>query len=277
LISGARLRETLGRVLIVAIAAITTTMLMLACGGDKAKPTSRVVLEVQDESSIDEVIDTVKRRLEAFGISETQISSLGDQRIAVDGTGLDAAQAEEILGTPGLLEFRVPTLDDAGNVVCTDSDGETYAVPFDPADFDVDRESDEMTCPPSENGTTGHVVWKQATATGSDGKEAALTSDFIKPQADVQELNGGQSGVFIEFTDEGILLMAQISQKLIGLPLGVFLDNELLGAPTVAKPITEAKTVLTGLTQEEAVRVANFLRGGALPAHISVTSVDESP
>src|SRR3989304_2307524 len=57
----------------------------------------------------------------------------------------------------------------------------------------------------------------------------ALTGSYLKPNADVV---GPPTAVAIEFSGDGGLLFEQITGGLVGLPLGIFLDGELISAPT---------------------------------------------
>ncbi|KKL10578.1 hypothetical protein LCGC14_2554440, partial [marine sediment metagenome] len=64
---------------------------------------------------------------------------------------------------------------------------------------------------------------------------------------------------------------------LMALPLGIFLDEEMIGAPTVNQAITGGNSVITGLESEEARVLAIQLNAGALPAPLRVISIEEIP
>ncbi|MCC6179188.1 MAG: protein translocase subunit SecD [Chloroflexi bacterium] len=116
--------------------------------------------------------------------------------------------------------------------------------------------------------TTGE--WKIATATGLDGQEKELTGKYFRPNAQVVfDPRSNQPQVAFEFDDEGAHLFEQITRRLIGKPLGIFLDNELISAPTVQAVISR-NGVITGLRLNEARTLAIQLNAGAVPVPIKI-------
>jgi len=59
----------------------------------------------------------------------------------------------------------------------------------------------------------------------------------------------------------------------VGLPLGIFLDGELLAGPTVREPVTDGRLVIAGLSLREAEILAAQLPFGPLPLPVSEVSV----
>src|SRR4051794_20090156 len=81
--------------------------------------------------------------------------------------------------------------------------------------------------------------WKIATATGLDGTEKQLTGKYFRPNAQVVfDQRSNQPQVAFEFDDEGANLFEQITRRLVGKPLGIFLDNQLISSPTVQAVIS---------------------------------------
>lgn len=112
--------------------------------------------------------------------------------------------------------------------------------------------------------------WKIATATGTDGTEKELTGRYFRPNAQVTfDPRTGLPEVAFEFDSEGAHLFEQITRRLQGRPLGIFLDNELISAPTVQAVIKE-RGVITGLTLQEARTLAIQLNAGALPVPVTI-------
>ena len=112
--------------------------------------------------------------------------------------------------------------------------------------------------------------WKIATAPGLDGQEKELTGKYFKPNAQVVfDQRTNQPQVAFEFDAEGSHLFEQITRRLIGKPLGIFLDNELISAPTVQSVISQ-NGVITGVRLNEARTLAIQLNAGAVPVPISI-------
>lgn len=116
----------------------------------------------------------------------------------------------------------------------------------------------------------GSANWVIATATGLDGQDKQLTGKYFRPTAQVvfdQRTNRPQ--VSFEFDDEGSKLFEQLTSRLIGRPLGIFLDGQLISAPTVQAVISR-NGVITGVELSEAKTLAIQMNAGALPVPISI-------
>jgi preprotein translocase subunit SecD len=112
--------------------------------------------------------------------------------------------------------------------------------------------------------------WKIAMATGLDGQEKELTGKYFRPNAQVVfEQRSNQPQVAFEFDDEGAAMFEQLTRRLIGKPLGIFLDNELISAPTVQAVISR-NGVITGVRLQEARTLAIQLNAGAVPVPITI-------
>lgn len=96
--------------------------------------------------------------------------------------------------------------------------------------------------------------------TGKDFKSATVTFDESgKPQID------------IEFNAEGAKKFEAITERNVQKPLAIYLDNELLSAPTVNQKISGGKGQITGeFDIKEAKNLAIQLNAGALPVPIKM-------
>ncbi len=243
---------------------------------------SFVLLEVEDinrlppgtdlDNALEGVKDVLERRINAFGTSETEITREGALRLAVQMPGIDPEQARELLGKTAQLEFREPLRDEAGDIVCRAEDGSEFSVP--PQQVTSTTIDDRRVSQCLSADAAGEVVWEPAMGTDSQGVERVLTGAFLRPNADVV---GPPPTVVIEFTGEGGLLFEQITGRLVGFPLGIFLDDELVAAPTVQQAITGSNSTITGLDFDEARTLTIQLNAGALPAPLRVISIEETP
>jgi preprotein translocase subunit SecD len=102
---------------------------------------------------------------------------------------------------------------------------------------------------------------KPVELTGSDLKKATLSFNG----------NNGEPEVAIEFTSDGGKKFAEITKRLIGKPLAIFLDGTPLMWPRVSTEITDGTGVISGgFTTDQAKRLALQLNAGALPVSIAV-------
>lgn len=112
--------------------------------------------------------------------------------------------------------------------------------------------------------------WKVATATGLDGTDKELTGKYFRPNAQVVfDQRSNQPQVAFEFDDEGAELFRQITRRLLGRPLGIFLDGQLISSPTVQAEISR-NGVITGVRLQEARTLAIQMNAGAVPVPIRI-------
>jgi preprotein translocase subunit SecD len=119
-----------------------------------------------------------------------------------------------------------------------------------------------------EQGSDGQ--WVNATGT-IDGKTRELTGEFLvagRQQVTFQG-RGGLPEVAFEFNGEGARLFEQITSRLIGRPLGIFLDGQPISTPTV-QAVISSNGVITGLSLEQARLLAIQLNAGALPVPVTI-------
>jgi len=99
-----------------------------------------------------------------------------------------------------------------------------------------------------------------------------LTGRYLK-RAQVGFDQIGSPLVLLEFNDEGAKIFAEITERNIGKPLAIFLDGNLISAPTVREKIPSGKAEITGkFTLEEAKELVRNLNAGALPVPIKLVS-----
>ncbi|MEI6494926.1 MAG: protein translocase subunit SecD, partial [bacterium] len=80
--------------------------------------------------------------------------------------------------------------------------------------------------------------------------------------------------ISIEFTSDGRDKFAKLTEANVGKPVAIFLDGEMISAPTVKEAIKDGKAVISGrFTVTEAKTLARDLNLGALPVPIVKESV----
>ncbi len=215
----------------------------------------------------------IERRVNAFGVSESEIQRQGSNRLAVELPGISQEQARDLIGKTALLEFREPQRDDQGsNFVCKNDAGETFTVPATASSIAQDANGDLTLCLPSgANAPTGSLVWIPAKGMGSDGQEKALTGRFLKAGGAGLTFDSlGTPFVQLNFNSEGGKLFEQITTRLVGLPMAIFLDGEVISAPTVKTAISGGNGVIEGLSVNEGRTLSIQLNAGALPVPLRV-------
>lgn len=117
---------------------------------------------------------------------------------------------------------------------------------------------------------SGQVEWVPTTAE-INGQEKELTSAYFKENTYVRTDNFGRVLLIFEWNAEGSKLSGEITERLIGKPLGIFLSGKpLLGddgkpiAPIIRSKITE-RGQIEGLSLNEATELSLLLNAGRIP------------
>jgi preprotein translocase subunit SecD len=121
---------------------------------------------------------------------------------------------------------------------------------------------------------SGNTTWVPATAV-IDGQEKTLTSAYFKENTRVTTDELGRVLLIFEWNDEGSKLSEEITGRLIGQPLGIFMGDEpLLGedgkpiAPIVRAKITSSGQI-EGLSFNEATELSKLLNAGRIPVPLT--------
>jgi len=194
-----------------------------------------------DADVIESVKLKIERRVNAYGVTEPIVQTIRNERgsfVLVQLPGVtDIDEAIKLIGQTAELDFREITLGEDGEPV-------------------LDEE--------------GNPQWVIAKAKGSDGQERELTGKYLKPNAQVVLTpQTNEPEVAFEWNTEGAILFEQITQRNLQKPLGIFLDDQLISAPTVQAVIKE-KGVITGVKLDEARTLAIQLNSGSLDVPLTV-------
>jgi len=104
-------------------------------------------------------------------------------------------------------------------------------------------------------------------------KFTGLTGKQLKRAEAVQDSQIGEIQVSLTFNDDGAKLFAEITQRNVGKPVAIFLDNEVISAPRVNEAILDGSAVITGgFGWQEAKLLAQRLNSGALPVPVELIS-----
>jgi preprotein translocase subunit SecD len=179
--------------------------------------------------------DVIERRVNAFGVSEPVVQVSGNNRIIIELPGVkDINEAKNLIGQTPFLEFR--TENPSPNAT-PDSSGK------------VSLDANSLYVP------TG--------LTGKQFKRATLEFDQ----------RTGAPQITLQFDAEGTKLFADITRNNLQKTVAIFLDGQILSAPTVQSEITTGQAVITGqFNVKEAKDLVTRLNSGALPVPIHLLS-----
>ncbi|QQG50046.1 MAG: protein translocase subunit SecD [Candidatus Berkelbacteria bacterium] len=121
-------------------------------------------------------------------------------------------------------------------------------------------------------GKTAQLEFREA---GSEENQEWLPTGLSGKQLDKATVTFDQTTnrpqVSMKFNSEGTRLFSEITERNIGKPVAIFLDDEIISAPTVQQKIVEGEAVITGdFTLDEVKDLTNLLNAGALDVPIKL-------
>jgi preprotein translocase subunit SecD len=204
------------------------------------------------KSAIDQALETIRNRIDQFGVSEPEITLQGTDRILIQLPGVkDPQRAINLIGQTAVLEFKL--VDEEGNLEA--------ALKGNIPEGDIilyQRSVDIKTGGVKKN---PFLLKEKTLMTGEVLKDArvALDSQFHEPY------------VALEFDDIGAKLFEQITGANVKKRLAIILDDNVYSAPVIQERIAGGRAQITGrFDTKEASDLAIVLRAGALPAPVKI-------
>ena len=215
------------------------------------KMNDKRVLELQ-KITVEHSLETIRNRVDQFGITEPEIMPQGDNRIMIQLPGIkDPERAKNLIGKTALLEFKLVddehSLEDAlrGNV----PDGSMIAYGL--------REDRS----PNQRGSVPYLLKSRTLLTGASLETARVQiADRF-----------GEPSVSLTFSSQGSSDFDRITAENVRRRLAIVLDGVVHSAPVIQERISGGQAQISGnFTLEEARDLAIVLRAGALPAPVNI-------
>ncbi len=189
--------------------------------------------------AIDQSLETIRNRIDQFGVAEPSIQRQGDSDIVVQLPGVqDPQRAKELIGRTAVLEFKLVA--EGGTKVPTEKLPAADPLPGAPTDYTLE---------------------KKVLMTGS-----AVADARVRPGTQLE-------GPYVELvlSDRGAREFEQITGENVGRNLAIVLDGKVFSAPVIREKIAGGRASITGnFDIKEARDLAIVLRAGALPAPIKI-------
>jgi len=215
--------------------------------GDKITLTlTEVGLTDRINSAIQASIETIRRRVDAFGTTEPSIQREGRDRILVQVPGVsDVQRLKALIGETGKLEFKL--------VDSTVNAAEIAATKKLPPGTELVYSSDDPPVP--------YVLRDRVLVSGENLVDS-------QPGFDSRT---GEPVVTFRFDQAGAKRFGRVTQDNVGLPFAIVLDEKVISAPVIREPILGGTGQISGnFTVQEANDLSVLLRSGALPAKLTV-------
>ncbi len=208
-------------------------------------------IQVQDrkDKSVIQALETIRNRIDQFGVSEPTIQREGINHIVVQLPGIkDPQRAIDLIGKTARLEFKMVREDIPANSASIPEDAELLKEKM------VDRTTGAVTEIPL-------VVQKKTIITGDllTDAQVRIDSQFNQPY------------VGIEFNALGAKLFDQVTATNVGKRFAIVLDSNVYSAPVIRERISGGSAQISGnFTEKTAADLAIVLRAGALPAPVKI-------
>ncbi|GJL58690.1 MAG: protein translocase subunit SecD [Nitrospirales bacterium] len=213
-------------------------------------------------SAINQALETLRNRIDEFGVAEPLIQRLGLNQIAIQLPGVkDPQRAKDLIQETALLEFKLleeskaaldlpPQVEkgqeDTVRKALEDKIPEGAEILFETATSEPDGPAYSIP----------YLVKKDAVLTGDVLQDARVTiGDFNEPI------------VSITFDSKGAREFDELTAANIGKRMAVVLDGKVYSAPVIRDRISGGRAIIEGtFSTAEANDLAVVLRAGALPA-----------
>jgi preprotein translocase subunit SecD len=203
------------------------------------------------KAAIDQSLETLRNRIDQFGVAEPEIRRLGENRIQVQLPGIkDPKGAKKLIGQTAVLQFR---LVDEDHDVQSAMDGNA------PPGTEVLYETEKDPVTDAVISKKPYLIKKEVLLTGEALSDARLSFDNMN----------NDYYVSIDFNSAGGRAFAEITDRFTHKKLAIVLDNNVYSAPVIQNKIVGGHAMITGrFTQESGKVLAIALRAGALPAPV---------
>ena len=205
-----------------------------------------------EKLAVDQALETIRNRIDQFGVAEPDIRRQGENRILIQLPGIkDTQRAKDLIGKTALLEFKL--VDETGSV---DAALKGDIPPGREILYRVEENLETL-----RTTRTPFLLKKRTLLTGAYLTDARvqIDSQFNEPY------------VSINFDKKGARIFERITGDNVNKRLAIVLDNSVYSAPVIQEKIAGGQARVTGqFTTEEARDLAIVLRAGALPAPVIV-------
>jgi preprotein translocase subunit SecD len=203
-------------------------------------------------NALDQALETIRNRIDQFGVSEPEITQQGTDRILIQLPGIkDPQRAINLIGRTALLEFKL--VDEEGNI-------------------------DEAL---KGNVPEGSIILYQRSVDPKTGgvkkipyllkEKTLMTGEVLKDARVAIDTQFNEPYVTLEFDDIGAKLFEQITSQNVKKRLAIILDDNVYSAPVIQERIAGGRAQITGrFDMKEASDLAIVLRAGALPAPVKI-------
>jgi preprotein translocase subunit SecD len=209
------------------------------------KPAAAVAMKDQ---AVDQSLETIRNRVDQFGVAEPIIQRYGQEQIIVELPGVDNPErVQNLIKTAAVLEWKLVKAGpfDTEEALLKDTNGVV------PDDCEVIKGD------PKQEAQGFYLVSKVATVTGKDLRMVRRSQDEY-----------GAPAVAFQLKSDGAARFEQVTGENIGKRLAIILDKRVQSAPNINARIGDSGIIQGHFTIEKADDLVIILKAGSLPAGI---------
>lgn len=210
---------------------------------------SELEIEKTKKQSIEQAIETIRNRLDQFGLAEPTVAKQGEEKILVELPGIKTAEEEqrarELISRAAYLQMMA---------------------------LDEDRQSRVYQMSDAEAAKYGDIILEDVAQPGVKYlmKEIQILDGSMLTNAQVSfDQQTNQPVINFTLNSEGGAIFGDFTEKNVGNHLAIVLDGKVFSAPRINERIGGGSGQISGsYTPQEAQDLAIALRSGALLAPI---------
>jgi preprotein translocase subunit SecD len=241
---------------------------------ESAASANRLVWEIREveakrikDSAINQALETIRNRIDQFGVAEPIVQRQGLKQIVVQLPGVkEPKRARDLIKETALLEFKMLDEDNQPKLDL-------------PARIPKDKEEEILKQAEAKLPAGDQILFERGVDkdTGREyripylvKKRVMLTGDVLSDaRVSIGQFNDPY--VSITFDSKGGREFERITGDNIKKRMAVVLDNTIYSAPVIQDRITGGRAQITGtFSMQEANDLAIVLRAGALPAPLKI-------
>lgn len=220
------------------------------------------------ENAVEQALETIRNRVDQFGVAEPTIHRQGENEIVVQLPGVkDPKHAIDLIGKTALLEFKL--VDDTSPVAAE------LPSSVAPGEEDSLLEKFSEKLPEGSEILFERVVNRETGAVKKIPylikKQTLLTGDLLTDAKVSISGRAQEPYVSIKFNPVGAKLFEEVTGANVQKRLAIILDGNIYSAPVIKERIAGGEASIEGsFSMEEAKDLAIVLKAGALPAPVKI-------
>jgi preprotein translocase subunit SecD len=219
------------------------------------------------DSAINQALETIRNRIDQFGVSEPQIQRQGLKQIVVQLPGIkEPKRAKDLIKETALLEFKL-------------LDEDSKLARELPQRVPKGQEAELLKQVQAQIPEGDEILFERVVDKDSGRefripylvKKRVMLAGDVLSDARVSIGQFNEPYVAVNFDAKGAREFERITAENVRKRMAIVLDNTIYSAPTIQEKISGGRAQITGsFSMQEATDLAIVLRAGALPAPLKV-------